>query len=202
VTKFFLIRHAENDLVGHTLAGRKPGVHLNNHGRSQAARLAEKLSKLIVTKIVSSPMERAIETAEPLAALSGRQIEIREAFNELNFGDWTGQKFADLESQELWRQWNSHRLGIRAPNGEMMIEVQTRFVTEIEALRRSFPTERIAIFSHGDPLKSVLMYYLGIPLDHFLRLDIATSSFSILALSDWAVKLQAFNLQPDEGRPE
>jgi len=197
VTNFFLIRHAENDLVGHTLAGRKPGVHLNNLGRTQAANLAEELSGLVVNRIFSSPMERAVETAEPLAALTGQQVEIREAFNELNFGNWTGRKFIDLESQELWRQWNSHRLGIRPPNGEMMLEVQTRFVTEIEALRRTFPTERIAIFSHGDPLKSVLMYYLGMPLDHFLRLDIATASFSILQLGDWGAKLQGFNLRAD-----
>jgi broad specificity phosphatase PhoE len=192
----YLVRHAENDLVGHTLAGRRPGTHLNARGREQADRLAQKLATCNISRILSSPMERALETAEPLARRLELKIAVREAFNELNFADWTGRKFADLESEEKWRQWNSYRLGIRAPNGEMMIEVQTRFVTEIERLRQEFAGERVAIFSHGDPLKSVLMYYLGMPLDHFLRLDIATGSFSILELSDWGAKLQGFNLQP------
>jgi probable phosphoglycerate mutase len=135
----YLVRHAENDLAGHTLAGRTPGTHLNARGREQATRLAEKLSTQSITRLFSSPMERARETAEPLALRLRLKIVIREAFNELNFGDWTGRKFAELESEEKWRHWNSYRLGIRAPNGEMMIEVQTRFVTEIERLRQEFP---------------------------------------------------------------
>src|SRR3954467_15810313 len=150
----FLVRHADNDLVGHTLAGRTP-VHLNATGRDQAIRLAAKLATYSITRIFSSPLERALETAEPLASRLRLKIQINDAFNELNFGGWTGHKFAELEGQELWRQWNGYRLGIRAPNGEMMIEVQTRFVTEIERLRRELPDETIAVFSHGDPLKSV-----------------------------------------------
>jgi broad specificity phosphatase PhoE len=193
----FLVRHADNDLVGHTLAGRKPAVHLNAAGREQSARLAAKLGQFGIAKIFSSPLERAIETAEPLATRMGTKVEVREVFNELHFGDWTGRRFSELESDEMWRTWNSHRLGVRAPNGEMMIEVQTRFITEIEKLRREFGSQSIAIFSHGDPLKSVLLYYLGMPLDHFQRLDIATASFSILALEDWGAQLRGFNLRPD-----
>jgi broad specificity phosphatase PhoE len=197
VTKFFLIRHAENDLVGHTLAGRMPGVHLNDAGRRQAARLAAKLIDSGITKICSSPMERAVETAEPLADRLGLKIEIRSGFNELNFGDWTGHKFAELEAQERWRQWNSYRLGIRPPNGEMMIEVQSRFVVEIERLRADMPETNIAIFSHGDPLKSALMYYIGAPLDHFRRFEISPAGYSILALDDWSSQLTGFNLKAD-----
>jgi len=75
-----------------------------------------------------------------------------------------------------------------------MLEVQTRFVVELERLRKAFPNDCIAIFSHGDPLKSVLMYYLGMPLDHFLRLDIATASYSVLSLTDWSVRVGAINV--------
>jgi len=196
VTTFFLIRHGEIDLLGHTLSGRKAGVHLNAQGRNQSAALSEKVLKLGVTRIFTSPMERARETAEPLATRAGIQIEVREAFNEVDFGDWTGQTFADLELQEKWRQWNVNRPGIRPPYGEMMIEVQARFVTEIELLRQNFPSDRIAIFSHADPLRATLMHYMSMPLEHFERLEITPGSFSILALGDWGAKLQGFNLQP------
>jgi probable phosphoglycerate mutase len=195
MTRFFLIRHAENDLTGHTLAGRRPGVHLNLNGQAQAERLAEKLASAGITRIFSSPMERAVETAEAVATRLRARVEIRDAFNELNFGDWTGRTFSELESIEQWKQWNSYRLGIRPPNGEMMLEVQTRFVAEIERLRRELTQECIAIFSHGDPLKSVLMYYLGLPLDRFLRLDISVASFSIMCLGDWGARLEGLNLQ-------
>src|SRR3954453_9567212 len=110
----FLVRHGDNDLVGHTLAGRKPGTHLNEAGRKQAAEHAEKLAGAGITRILSSPLERTTETAAPLAARVGLKVEVREAFNELNFGDWTGLKFAELESRDLWRQWNGYRLGVRA----------------------------------------------------------------------------------------
>jgi len=170
-------------------------VHLNGNGRAQAERMADRLASLSITKIFSSPMERAVETAEPLAARLGAKVEIHEAFNELNFGGWTGRTFSELETIEQWKQWNSYRLGIRPPNGEMMLEVQTRFVAAIERLREHLAKERIAIFSHGDPLKSVLMYYLGMPVDHFLRLDISVASFSILCLADWGARVEGFNLQ-------
>jgi probable phosphoglycerate mutase len=79
----------------------------------------------------------------------------------------------------------------------MMLEVQARFVLEIERLRKEQPNETIAVFSHGDPLKSVLMYYLGMPLDHFLRLDIATASYSILSLTDWSAQVKSMNVFVD-----
>jgi broad specificity phosphatase PhoE len=195
VTKFFLIRHADNALVGQTLAGRKPGVHLNEKGRSQAARLAESLASEPIVQLCSSPMERAIQTAEPLAEKLGLKIDVRPAFNELNFGDWTGRTFSELQSDERWRRWNSYRLGIRPPDGEMMIEVQARFVFEIERLRAEFSNHTVAIVSHGDPLKSVLMYYLGVSLDHFQRFEIETASWSIICLDDWNARLLGFNLK-------
>jgi broad specificity phosphatase PhoE len=195
VTKFLLIRHAENDFVGQTLVGRRPGIHLNSAGRDQSVRLAKTLAPLGVAAIFSSPLERAIETATPLAESLKLKIQTRDSFNEIDFGDWTGRTFAELSQQEHWKQWNSYRIGNRAPGGETMLEVQTRFVTELERLRRDFSNQCLAIFSHGDPLRSVLLHYLGMPLDFYHRLQIATASSSILSLGDWAAELHGFNLQ-------
>src|SRR5687767_1544713 len=88
-TRFLLIRHATTDTVGKRLAGRLPGVSLNEAGRAQAQQLAARLAGLPVAAIYSSPLERAVETARPLA--QGLQLEtaVCEAFLELDFGEWT-----------------------------------------------------------------------------------------------------------------
>jgi probable phosphoglycerate mutase len=197
VTKFFLIRHAEIDLAAHTLAGRMPGVHLNSAGRKQAERLAHKLASSGITEILSSPLERALETATYLGKLLGLQTRIAPAFHELDFGDWTGKKFVELDQIERWKQWNAFRLLTRPPNGEMMIEAQTRFVIELQRLRVERPNEVFAIFSHGDPLKSVLMFFLGMSLEHYHLLDISMGSFSVLSVDNWKAQLTGFNLKAD-----
>src|SRR2546430_15512484 len=109
-------------MVGKTLAGRKSGVHLNKPGQEQAIRLAQKLAGAGLTNILSSPLERAIETAQPLATALGLQIQNKDAFNELDFGDWTGQTFVQLAEEQSWKTWNASRSTSRAPHGEMMIE--------------------------------------------------------------------------------
>lgn len=199
MTKFFLIRHGETEFTGQLLVGRKPGVNLNDLGRRQATLLADKLASAGITRIFTSPLERAIQTAAPLAFRLGLQIQSCEAFNELDFGDWTGRKFGELESLDTWRQWNSYRGGHRAPNGETMLEVQARFVLELQRLRRDLRDERIAVVSHGDPLRSALIYYLGMPMDNFLRLEISTASFSMLSLNDWGAEVRGLNIRVDQG---
>src|SRR5436305_11011237 len=88
---FFLIRHGANDLLDRAIAGRLPGVHLNAHGRQQAERLAERLAQEPIRRIYSSPLERARETAQPLADRLGLEMRIAPELNEIDFGDWAGQ---------------------------------------------------------------------------------------------------------------
>src|SRR6266511_6010132 len=145
---FMLIRHADNDWVGKTLAGWTPGVHLNGIGRIQAERLAEHLGKSGIARMFSSPLDRATETAEPLARRLGVKIEIREAFGEVRTGEWTGHAIAELERDQRWRHFNSYRSGTRIPGGELMPEVQTRAVCEIETLRDEFPDDVLCVVSH------------------------------------------------------
>ena len=193
MTTFFLIRHGENDFVGKKIAGRMPGVHLNAHGKQQAEQLMEKLSRASIQKIFSSPLERAMETAEPLAGKLGLNIQTCDAFLEIQFGDWSGKSFAELESDCRWRQWNSFRSATRIPNGETMIEVQSRFVGELERIRAENPNERIAIFSHADPIRAALMHFLGMPLDFIHRLEIDPASISILKMGDFGAQVSRVN---------
>lgn len=194
MTTFYLIRHAENDLVGKAIAGRAPGIHLNAEGRRQAEHLAAHLASSPIQRVFTSPLERARETAEPLADRLKVPLEISQSFIEIDFVDWTAKPIAELDRLEEWRKWNTLRSVARAPNGESMLEVQERFVGELERVRRRFPEQAVAVVSHGDPLRSVLVYYLGMHLDMLLRLEISTASVSIVSVDDWTVRVMAMNL--------
>jgi probable phosphoglycerate mutase len=194
VATFLLVRHAENDFGGSgRIAGRVPGVHLNAKGREQAERLAERLAGAGIGAIFSSPLERALETAAPLAARLGLQIEVAEAFTEVDFGEWTGKHFDDLRRNPRWRAFNTFRSGTRIPGGELSVEVQSRMVTEMENLRGRNPERVIAVFSHGDPIKSALAHYAGVPIDLYKRFEISTASVTTIDLNEWGPRILGVN---------
>ena len=191
---FYLVRHGSNDyLAKGLLAGRSPNVHLNEQGQDEAERLASALANAGVQRVFSSPLERAFQTAEPTAKRLGLRIETAPEILEIDFGDWTGKAIRDLDREPGWKSFNSYRSGTRIPNGETMLEAQSRMVGFVERLRREGRVEKVALFSHGDPIKSVLAYYLGIPLDLFTRIEISPGSYSILRLEDWGPQVVAIN---------
>lgn len=194
---FYLIRHGNNDMVGEAIAGWSPGINLNAQGREQAERLAWKLLGRGITRIYSSPLERALETAAPIARALGLKVEVRETLGEVRFGEWTGERFADLEADPRWKQFNSYRAGTRAPGGEMMLESQVRMVTELETLRARHGSETMAVVSHGDIIRSALVYYAGMSIDLYQRLEIRPASFSVLQLEDWGPRIRKLNETAD-----
>jgi broad specificity phosphatase PhoE len=193
----YLVRHGSNDYLAKALlAGRSADVHLNEQGRAEAERLANELSLAGIQRIYSSPLERAVQTAEPTAQRLGLEIEISPDILEINFGDWTGRSLRDLDRDPAWKNFNLYRSGTRIPNGETMLESQNRMVGFIEKLFRENPNQTVAFFSHGDPIKSVFAYYLGIPLDLFTRIEISPGSYSILRLQPWGPQIIAINRLP------
>lgn len=200
-TIFHLIRHGENDVLKHSIAGRQAGVHLNANGRRQADALASALYPSAgITRIVCSPLERAQETAAPFAAVSGLRVESSAALLEVDFAGWTGMTFEELDQIEEWRKWNTFRSGNRVPGGESMLEVQSRVVAEIERIRRQSAGGVIALFSHGDPIRAAILWYLGMPLDFINRLKADPGSICTLAINDWSPQLLALNRIPAENR--
>lgn len=193
-----LIRHGENEFVKTgKMAGRLPEVHLNERGQKQANELAEALSKLPIKAVYSSPLERARETAAPLAAVLGLEVSIRVGLMETNIGDWSGQELKTVRKLPEWKTVQVAPSRFRFPNGESFDECQSRLVTEIEAIAQAHKTdELIACFSHADPIKLVTAYYLGMPLDHFQRLGCDTASLTALMLSEKGVMLAKLNQRP------
>jgi broad specificity phosphatase PhoE len=197
MTTFYLVRHALNDhILGNVIAGWSPGVQLNEAGRRQANLTAEMLSSFPIQRIYSSPLERARETALPLASKLSLEVQVAEAIGELRFGEWTGKNIRELDGDRLWRKWNSCRSVTRAPGGDLMLETQCRFITFVEKLRAEFPGDHIALFSHGDPIRAAVLYYLGMPLDFLHRIEISLASVTIIRVGDDGPQLVCLNCLP------
>lgn len=194
-TRFHLVRHGTNDFVERQqIAGRLPGIGLNATGQAQAELAARWLAQRPIRHIGTSPLERAVETAAPLARELNLVPEPLPGLAEIDFGEWTGKRIGDLDPLPEWRRWNRFRTGTRIPGGESILEVQTRMVAALESVRQRFPGAEVALFSHGDPIRSVLMYYLGMPLDNWQRLEISPGSVSTLNLGCWGARVSALNL--------
>src|SRR6185437_12970186 len=117
-TTILLVRHGDTDAVGALLAGWKPGWHLNSKGREQVINLAQSLSRLPIETIYTSPLERAVETAEAIAMPHSVAPIVREDLGEFRFGDWEGRRFEDLSRDPLWDRFNATRSTVRSPGGE------------------------------------------------------------------------------------
>ncbi len=181
-----LIRHGENDYVKKArMAGRLPGVHLNERGKAQAQALAERLADAPIKAIYSSPLERAIETAAPLAEALKLEIQIRPGLLETDVGEWTGHTLKSLRRLKAWRTVQAAPSLFRFPGGESFAETQHRVCREIEAICAEHePKDLIACVAHADPIKLAIAYYLGLPLDHFQRLVVAPASISVLSIGE------------------
>ena len=195
-TTLHLIRHATYGLLGNTLAGRSPGHHLGPEGRLQAEAVAIDLAERPLTAVIASPLERAQETAAPIAAQHGLAVAIDPRLNEVAFGDWTGARFDDLAERADWQAFNAFRSMAPVPGGESMLNVQARAVAALLRLRAAWPGAEIAVVSHGDVVKAMLAHLLGIPLDLFRRLDIAPASRSVVVLHDGDAQVLGVNLPP------
>ena len=187
-----LVRHAATDWVGRGLAGRTE-VPLSAAGKAQATRLAPHLASLAPDLMLSSPRRRCLDTAAPAAAEAACDIRPEAALDEIDFGAWTGRDFGTLEGDATWRAWNTFRSGTRCPGGETMGEAQARAVGLCQRLSIERPDARGVLFSHADITRSVLAFWLGMPLDHLLRIEIAPASVSRLELAPWGARILAVN---------
>jgi broad specificity phosphatase PhoE len=188
MTTLLLVRHAAHDWIGRGIAGRMPGVALNDQGSRQAKELIARLEHRTVHVVYASPMQRTQETATPLAQARGLGVVTDPELAEIEFGEWTGRTFEELERgwHDGWRQWCEQKGSAGAPGGESFVDVQRRIMARLEQLRRVHPSETVLLFSHGDVIKAALAGYLGLPLDHVERFEIAPVSISIVEAGvDW-----------------
>lgn len=197
MTELLLIRHAAADHLGRALAGRAPGLHLNDRGLEQARRLADRLAATRLAAVYTSPLERSRETAAEVAARHGIEPRISEAFHEVDVGEWTGLSMEELERRDDWRQWNESRGTARPPGGESMAEVVERALGGVAEMVASHEGERVAIVSHCDVIRPLLAHCLGFPIDRFYHLEIDPASVSTVEVHAWGARVLGINWRPD-----
>lgn len=185
-----LLRHGRTAAnAAGVLAGRTPGVPLDDVGRAQAERAAERLAAVPLRAVVSSPLERCQETAAAVlrrqaeSSLTGAEID--EALSECDYGDWTNRPLKELATETLWKIVQSQPSAVVFPGGESMSGMQSRAVAAIRSRDALIEAEHgpgavwLAV-SHGDVIKSILADALGLHLDLFQRIAVGPASLSII----------------------
>jgi probable phosphoglycerate mutase len=193
-----LIRHGENDYTKkHKLAGHLPNVHLNERGQKQAQDLGEALKEVPIKAIYSSPLERAIETATPIATARRLEVQIEAGLIETNVGKWQGRSLAALRLHKHWKVIQNAPSRAQFPDGETFYECQSRIVAALDSICRKYKSHDIvACVFHSDPIKLAVAHYLGLPLDNFQRLGCDTGSISVLYLGEMGANVMKLNQRP------
>lgn len=178
-TARLLVRHCRHADVGDRLTGRGEDGGLTQAGQVEAAELAERLAAEAVTAVYSSPRRRARETAAAIADRHGLAVQITEALDEIDFGPWTGQRFADLDGTPDWDRWNNARATARVPGGESMGEALARaraFVERIQA-----PGTAVFV-THCDIIRGLLCWRDGRTFGALFDYDVPPGSITELRL--------------------
>jgi probable phosphoglycerate mutase len=197
-TLVLLVRHGLTPTTGTKLPGRAPGLHLSEAGQAQAETVAARIAPLgKVAAVYASPLERAKETAAPIAKATGNRDRTLSDLHECDFGEWTGKNLSDLRKTKEWKQVQRNPSGFRFPKGESFGEMQVRITDALTQLRARHPGERVVAVSHADPIKAAVAHAMGTHLDLFQRVVVSPCSVSAIALTDDGPLVLAVNAVDD-----
>jgi probable phosphomutase (TIGR03848 family) len=188
-----LVRHGLTDATGRRLSGQAPGHHLSEAGREQAAALVRRMEPIPLAAIYASPLERCVETAEPLARARRTEVRPLPGVLEVGYGRWTGRPLAQLARTDLWRRVQQTPSRVRFPDGESLAEVQRRSVEALEDLAPRHRRRAVAVVTHADVIRLVLAHYAGVHLDLYQRLVVSPASVSAVALGDGVPRILRMN---------
>jgi broad specificity phosphatase PhoE len=195
-TTVYFVRHGSHDRLGKVLCGRMPGVTLSEQGLAESRAMARRLAREAIDAVYASPLDRTLATAEPIAEALGQGLRVSENLLEVDYGDWTGAAFTDLDGHPEWRAWNEQRATALPPGGEGMAQVQMRVGRFINEAVQHHPDQRLVAVSHGDVIKAALMAGLGLSLDEHQRIEVSPGSLSVVVAGDWGLKVHSMNEVP------
>jgi probable phosphomutase (TIGR03848 family) len=200
-TVVLLVRHGTTGSTGVVLPGRAPGLHLSERGVAQAEVAAQRIASLRrrPAAVYTSPLERARETAAPIGRALQRRPVVARGLTECDFGSWTGRKLAVLARRREWRSVQHAPSQFRFPEGESFAEMQQRAWSAVEGLAAAHRRSTIVCVSHADPIKAIVTYALGVPLDLFQRTVISTCSISALIVGSGTPTVLCVNSLGDLG---
>jgi probable phosphomutase (TIGR03848 family) len=183
MSTLLLVRHGLTKMTGPVLAGRTPGVHLDERGQKQAAAVAERIAVLPLAAIVTSPLERCVETAEAVrAAQSGEPTwQVDDRLIECGYGDWTGKAIKDLAKDPLWKVVQVQPSAVHFPGGEGLAEMASRAVAAVRDWDERLGEDAVWMAcTHGDIIKAVVADALGLHLDQYQRIVPDPCSVSVI----------------------
>jgi probable phosphomutase (TIGR03848 family) len=201
-----LLRHGRSTSnVAGVLAGRTPGVVLDEHGRVQAQALVERLAQLPLAAVVSSPLQRCRDTVTPLAQARELEVTLDDRFVEMDYGEWTGRELRKLVKEPLWKVVQAHPCAAVFPGGEGLAAMQARAVAAVREWDGKLATEhgpRVLwlVCTHGDVIKAVLADALGLHLDGFQRIVAHPCSISAVTYTETRPFVQRINDCDDDLR--
>ena len=180
-----LVRHGLTAMTGPVLAGHTPGLHLDERGQAQAAALAVRLAEVPLKAIVTSPLERCVDTAEAIRANRPTAVDwhVDDRLVECRYGDWTGKAIKDLVKEPMWKivQQQPSAAIFPGPEGEPLRQTQARAVEAIREWDATLGEDAVWVAcSHGDVIKSILADALGLHLDQFQRIVVDPCSVSVV----------------------
>jgi probable phosphomutase (TIGR03848 family) len=194
VTLVLLVRHGQTATTGVVLPGRRPGLHLSDVGLRQAEAVGQRIGALSrVAAIYTSPLERARETAVPIARVRRLTPQVERGLLEIDIGAWAGLRISRARRRKEWAMIQHHPSGFRFPGGESFTEMQARMTTTLEDLVGRHPGQAVVAVSHADPIKATVAHALGVPLDLFQRIAIGTGSVTAIGYRPEAVMLLTLN---------
>jgi len=181
-----LARHGRTSAnVTGVLAGRTPGIGLDEVGKAQATAAAARFDGLTLAAAFTSPLDRCKQTATELLRGSGLKARVERGLNECDYGDWAGRPMKELLKEDLWKVIQAHPAGVRFPGGESMAEMSARSVAAVRGCDARVAAEHgdgavwLAV-AHGDVIKAVLADALGMHLDAFQRIVVDPASLSVV----------------------
>jgi probable phosphomutase (TIGR03848 family) len=189
VTTLLLLRHGRTTAnAAGTLAGWTPGVGLDEVGREQARAVAARLVPVPLAAVVTSPLQRCVETIQPIITMrDGLEPVIDERLGEARYGDWTGRPLKELAKDPLWKVVQQHPSAVTFPgdDGESLAYTQSRAVQAVRERNASLDKDAVWLAcSHGDVIKSILADALGMHLDQFQRIVVDPCSLSVVQYTE------------------
>jgi probable phosphoglycerate mutase len=200
-TVVLLVRHGQTPTTGARLPGRAPGLHLAEEGRRQAEAVARRLAQLRrPAAVYTSPLERARETAAPIARAHGLTVRVDRALADCDTGAWTGRSLTALRRRKDWGAVQRHPSGFRFPDGESFMELLARMTAALARMVDRHRGRTVVAVSHADPIKAAVAHALGLHLDHFQRIAVAPASVTAIAFRREGPTVLTVNAGVDVGR--
>jgi probable phosphomutase (TIGR03848 family) len=186
MSTLLLLRHGLTAMTGPVLAGRTPGIHLDERGQKQADSVAQRIAALPLAAVVTSPLERCAETADVVLAAqatAGRDPErhVDARLLECDYGAWTGRQIKELAKDPMWKIVQTQPTAARFPDGESIAAMSARAVAAVRDWDARLGDDAVWVAcSHGDLIKAVLADALGLHLDQFQRIVADPCSVSVI----------------------